>query len=112
MVIGLAESISEPAKSEKTFTDTVVQGLELFLAIHFERLGNFFTLMGRSQGNGDCRMCEFPAIGRFILQRFEAEVEEVRKSIEKDFGKVQITRERKKDEILGITAVRSEGFPR
>jgi hypothetical protein len=41
MIIGAKENISEPVKRETPFTPTTVQDLELFLALHFDRLEIF-----------------------------------------------------------------------
>ncbi len=109
MINGAKENNSETIRNENPFTDTAVQELGTFFELHFKRLEDFFDLMDRSQGNGNCHMCEFSSMGRFVLQRFKIEVEDVRKAIERDFGLIHIARENKNDDILGVIAVQPGG---
>jgi hypothetical protein len=107
MIIGVKENISEPGHRKNPFTNTAVQDLGDFLALHFERLENFFSLMDRSQGNGDCRTCEFSSMGRLVLQRFKAEIGEVRTAIERDLGPIRIARGKNRND--GVIAVQPKG---
>ncbi len=99
------QNISKLVNLEIPFTNTLVQDLGFFLNVHFEELDKFFQLMDRSQGNGNCQTCEFSSMGRFILQRFKAEAECVRESIEKELGRIRIARENREGKILGIVVV-------
>ncbi len=104
MIIGEKENNSETLNVETPFSNTVVEDGSEFLALHFARLENLFNLMDRPQENGNCQTCEFSGMGRFFLQKFKEETEQVRQAVEKEFGKIQIARENP-GKILGIIAV-------
>ncbi len=108
MITEAKENNSGPITNQSPFSNTAVQDLRAFLDLHFKRLEDFFDLMDRSQGNGNCYMCEFASMGRFFLERFKEETENVRQAIERDFGEIHIARVNTKDAILGVIAVQPE----
>ncbi len=105
MIIRDKENLSGLGENEIPFTNTAVQDLREFLAVHFQRLEDFFNLMDYSRGNANCHMCEFSSMGRFFLQTFKEETEQVRQAIERDFGKIHVARVNTRSDILGVIAV-------
>ncbi len=77
MVTGEKKQDSKITNKVGSFCHPAVQELSVVLGFHFQRLDNFFNLMDRSQENGNCAVCEFSSMGRFLLQEFKADAEKI-----------------------------------